>query len=226
MNFLSHFAIQAKPNNNSYSVGVSLPDIVSLYKNPQPLSQPLINNLMLKNKFSDECTGLACGMMAHYTADKIFHSSPWFNKTMKIASELYTQTFNRHLPHSLNHIVVEIILDHTLISANPAIIDQFYSGYAGFNSKIADEIFKHCTNYDNHLFKQTIERFLSLRYINSYSSFKGIATTLGQVAQRLNIQSSVNFSDLETYIQTLSEALEPQNRLFFEETHEKLFPRI
>ncbi|HRX16747.1 MAG TPA: hypothetical protein P5123_10570 [Spirochaetota bacterium] len=225
MNFLSHFYIQSIQNNNEYSVGVSLPDILSLYQNPRPVSSKIITEIATKQNISPQESRLVCGMNAHYRADKIFHVSPWFANSMQSVCSLYTDIFNRHLPQSLSHILVEILLDKYLIETNRDIISNFYDQYEKFDIKTAHCLFERCAFYDKSLFEKSLTRFKTLRYIENYRTHSGIALTLKQISERLDIKTSVNFDLLSDFISSSYRMIEGECFIFFDKTQKKMFKK-
>ncbi|MBN2434496.1 MAG: DUF479 domain-containing protein [Spirochaetes bacterium] len=225
MNFLSHYHIQSIPDNNEYSIGVTLPDIISLYQNPKPISSRIITDIADKQNISPQESRLVCGMNAHYQADKIFHTSPWFTNSMQSVCNLYTDVFNKHLPQSLSHILVEILLDKFLIENNPEIISKFYDQYQKFNIKTAHNLFERCAFYDKSLFEKSFTRFKTLRYIENYRTYSGIAQTLKQISERLDIKTSVNFDLLSDFISSSYRMIEGECFMFFDKTQKKMFKK-
>ena len=218
MNFLSHYHIQSIPDNNEYSIGVTLPDILSLYQNPKPISSKIITEIADKQNISPQESRLVCGMNAHYQADRIFHTSPWFTNSMQSVCSLYTDVFNKHLPQSLSHILVEILLDKFLIENNPEIISKFYDQYQKFNIKTAHSLFERCAVYDKSLFEKSLTRFKNLRYIENYRTDSGIAVTLKNISARLNIKTTVNYDLLDNFISASYQLLKDTISSFFDTT--------
>jgi len=126
MNFLSHgFRFLDSP----YVVaGTAVPDWLSVLdrrtrarsKNAMPF---LVND-------DPETREIALGIVQHHRDDAWFHSSRLFNETMlRFAVELRDQLPGDEgfRPSFVAHILVEILIDSTLIEREPALAERYYA---------------------------------------------------------------------------------------------------
>ena len=127
MNFLSHFYIDKNEENASFIVGVCTPDLVSLYNR-----EIRIKHLPILPSHSESYIAFTKGILRHFEADKVFHSSPFFlQETEKVGIFLKTHFKDSGLKRSffVAHVLVELMIDKILIAQAPQLIPDFYAHF-------------------------------------------------------------------------------------------------
>ena len=177
MNYLSHFYIDQKPDNHYFNVGLLLPDFARNHVTIFP---------KLASFDKEEHSQIHAGCMAHYAADKKFHSSDFF--------EHYTEAFKIHLkaaPFSdsfqrrwfLAHILFEMMIDRLLVKHIDGLCKTYYKGLDEVEQIVLGEflLLNQAKNPDELL--RNFNHFRNAKYIFQYIDNNTLVYSLSRVLQ-------------------------------------------
>ncbi len=177
MNYLSHFYIDQKPGNHYYNVGLLLPDFARNHVTS-------FSKSALFDK--EEHTQIHTGCIAHYVADKKFHSSDFF--------EHYTEAFRNHLkaaPFSdsfqrrwfLAHILFEMMIDRLMVKHLNGLCQTYYRGLDEVEPIVLGEFLQlnQAKNPDELL--RNFNHFRNAKYIFQYIDNNTFVYSLSRVLQ-------------------------------------------
>ena len=132
MNYLSHYYVANCPSNPNYTLGLLLPDFLRKQTKKFRLANEKIPQLSTSSQYFHK------GVLCHYKADELFHSSDFFKKHLtNIQEEWKAYEFeNLHkYKFFLAHVLLEMMLDRILIQTNPRVCERFYKHLANINKK-------------------------------------------------------------------------------------------
>jgi hypothetical protein len=186
VNFLSHgFRYLDQP----YVVaGTAVPDWLSMVdrkirarsKNAMPLIQ------------SDDIATreVAMGIMYHHRDDLWFHSSQLFAETMmrfsiELRDELPGDEGFR--PSFLGHILVEILMDSTLIGRDPTLADRYYAVVQSVSAAKVQDIVNQVAKSSTTGLAPVIFRFANARFLYDYRNDDKLLMRLNQIMARVGL---------------------------------------
>ena len=88
MNFLSHYYLHNNSNNNYFTVGLTIPDLLGFHSVRIRISQKFLEKIYLEEK-NDSIKSFIYGMMTHLSVDRWFHNSAYFNNKMLFLQDNY-----------------------------------------------------------------------------------------------------------------------------------------
>src|SRR4030043_373011 len=88
MNFLSHYYFHNDKNDNYFTVGLTMPDLLSFHSKNIRLSKKILKKLCLKENDKNNKSHIA-GMFIHLDLDSWFHSSDFFKKNILYLQNKY-----------------------------------------------------------------------------------------------------------------------------------------
>lgn len=162
MNFLSHYYISGKPNNPYYTLGLILPDFarqyVKTFFTDKPFDKPEFEQLYL-------------GCLQHYSDDKLFHGSKFFEEHTLVCTQIVTDAgFDKHIQRKwfLGHVFFELYLDRILVNHIPGLVQAFYKNLSLVEPKIVMEYLAlfDCPNPEKLV--AIIQNFVKFAYIKNY----------------------------------------------------------
>jgi hypothetical protein len=181
LNYLSHFYIDQKPGNHYYNVGLFLPDFARNHVTS-------FSKSALFDK--EEHSQIHAGCMAHYAADKKFHSSDFF--------EHYNESFRNHLkaaPFSdsfqrrwfLAHILFEMMIDRLLVKHINGLCKNYYHSLDKIEPIVLGEFLQlnQAKNPDELL--RNFNHFRNAKYIFQYIDNNTLVYSLSRVLQYVGV---------------------------------------
>jgi hypothetical protein len=133
---------------------------------------------------------VARGIVQHLVDDDWFHRSRAF---IELSTRL-TVEVHRVLrdddglrPQLLGHILVEILLDATLIAANPALLDAYYRALAAVDPLVVQATVNHISRQPTDRLALMIEHFARLRILSDYLDDETLFGRLNQVMRRIGV---------------------------------------
>lgn len=196
MNFLSHFYLHNDKEDNYFTVGLTMPDLLGFHSKRIRITKNYLINI-INNIQNKKIKSLALGMIMHLEIDKWFHNTDYFkDKLVYLQNKYNDKTYNKDmLPQFYAHIIMEILIDRYLLDIEPDIADRFYESYKKFNFNDAADLFHGLKNFDK-------EKFLKLSHDVSHSSFLKeyiyddcIINILKRVTRRINIPFELDYDE-------------------------------
>ena len=137
MNFISHFYLDRNLDDSLFFVGVSTPDLVSVFDRTIRLKEGRMP-LIMENEATKGEISFYNGVIRHFEVDKLFHTSDFFySETEKIKNLLQEEFGKDHVPRAffVAHVLFELILDRILIHHNNTLLPTFYDHLSRFPIK-------------------------------------------------------------------------------------------
>lgn len=213
MNFLSHFHLHKNLDDNYYTVGLTLPDLLQFQSRKIRLTTKTLSLLGKKNNNDKKITSLINGMMMHIYVDNWFHSNEFFRANVLFLEETY-KVYNEEglkMPHFFAHILLEIFIDRYILSKNPTIADEFYSSYKKFNFYEATKLFNDYKDFNKENFVQFAISVANSSFLKEYGVDQNILHSLKRVCARIDIPFNL-FTQDENIIQFIRESYDKLER--------------
>ncbi len=188
MNFLAHYYFHNDINDNYFTVGLTMPDLLSFHSRKIRLTKKTLQKIIAKEKNKNIKSHIA-GMIVHLDLDSWFHSSNFFKKNLSFLQKKYVD-FNKkkeQLPHFYSHIILEIFIDRYLLTIQPDIADDFYQSYKKFDFKKISKIFKDLKHFDESKFLTFANDVANSSFLKEYTDDNSIISILSRVSKRIRI---------------------------------------
>lgn len=186
MNFLAHaFRHLDRPY---FVAGTAIPDWLSVVD----------RKIRAKSRFAEpfsrdpdpELRDTALGIMQHHRDDNRFHGSLVFNETMlQFAIELRDRLAGDEgfRPSFVGHILVEVLIDATLLERQPSVGERFYEAVASTSWLKIQSLVNRMTNGNTDQLAPTIQRFSEARFLYDYLQDDKLLFRLNQVMKRVKL---------------------------------------
>lgn len=203
MNFLSHYYLDKELDDSWFFVGVSTPDLVSVFDREVRL-KPRLMPLVMENEASAARLSFYNGVLRHFEVDRMFHSSDFFQReTREIMDRLKAVFQAGEVERSffVAHILFELLLDKCLIHHDSTLLPSFYRhiGSPGIGSIVRETqwISKHPLPH----YHDFLDRFLFRKYLYQYQELSHVLQVLRSILKgvgidRLSYLGSKSFSKL------------------------------
>ncbi|MDP6444377.1 MAG: hypothetical protein QGG36_01110 [Pirellulaceae bacterium] len=187
MNYFAH-ARRFLDGNPYFVAGVALPDWLGVVDRKVRVQSKRANPWI--NDADPDVVSFARGILRHHRDDDWFHTTVAFVELSlgfaKDLRELLADDDGAR-PSFLGHILVEMLLDSELISAEPAELDRYYDVIRSLDrfkvQRMVNEMAARPT--DNLAF--FIERFCELEFLYDYSDDEKLLGRLNGVMKRVNL---------------------------------------
>jgi hypothetical protein len=137
-----------------------------------------------------EVRDTAIGIIHHHRDDQWFHSSRLFNETMlRFAVELRDQLPGDEgfRPSFVGHILVEMLMDATLIARAPSTADRYYAAIESVSAEKIQSVVNQMTPYSTRELAPVISRFAESRFLYDYLDNDKLLMRLNQVMNRVGL---------------------------------------
>ncbi len=188
MNFLSHYRHELPCEDPYFAAGLMLPDILSNYSHRAKKAIKL-HPWRLAEPDSEAGRRLAKGVRQHYAVDEAFHPSDFFVQNTHFIRGLMADypfdCFPRRA-YAIEHILLEIILDRTILRSDPDICDQLYDLLDTVEeAEIAGLLEVNGHNGHSKGAASHFDRFRMQRFIYDYTIDYRLVELVGQINRRL-----------------------------------------
>ena len=186
MNFLAHgYRYLDQP----YVVaGVAVPDWLTVVDRKIRAKSKHAEPMLLSD---DEATrDIAWGIMQHHRDDLWFHNSRVFNETMlQFSIELRDQLPGDEgfRPSFLGHILVEILIDATLLEREPSLGERYYAAVEAVSPEKVEAVVNAMTQRETRGLAPLISRFAAARFLYDYLENDKLLMRLNQVMARVGL---------------------------------------
>ena len=182
VNFLSHYYFDSQPDRPYYNMGLIFPDILRNFVRGSKIQL----NIQLKDAPFEE--DLLKGSIQHVQSDKTFHAWNGFIDAMDFVTEQI-----RKSPHDMErdwfiaHILVELAMDHYLLINNNNLAKNLYTDFEMVDTThVQSFLDRHdFSNFD--LFQKGFDRFMRVRYLESYTEPDNIVYALGRICTKMKL---------------------------------------
>jgi hypothetical protein len=186
MNYLAHSL--ACPDDPYEVAGAAVPDWLGLTR-PRlrcraRQAAPLVDG-------GDLITAaVARGVVRHHADDDWFHQTAAFcDLSLEFARRVrrVTGDVDGMRPSFLGHILVELLLDATLIAEDSSIVDAYYAALATVDPSRVAQAVGRMIGADASSLASIIERFVAMRFLYDYLDDERLAYRLNQVMHRVRL---------------------------------------
>ena len=187
MNYLAHgYRFLDQP---LYVAGTAVPDWLSVV-NRKVRARVRLVTPVVQATVSADVRQIGQGILQHHKDDDVFHRcEPFMEMEGLVAAE-----FRRHMPDQfdhrpgfLGHIVVELMLDASIDSANPLMLDSFYAAMGKVDSQLVEATVNQMATQTTDRLAWFIDRFREERFLYDYRQDDGMFFRLNQVLTRVNL---------------------------------------
>ena len=148
------------------------------------LASPFVEN-------DDPCiAAIARGIVQHHEDDHWFHQTRAFAELslqFTVAIRELLSPDNGFRPSFLGHILVELLLDATLIAEEPQRLDAYYRAMEQLDPATVGAAVNQMATGDVPRLPELIPRFLSERFLCDYADDEKLLFRLNQVMQRVRL---------------------------------------
>lgn len=133
---------------------------------------------------------IARGVMRHHADDDWFHQTEAFGDlSMALAREVRRVTGDADgmRPGFLGHILVELLLDATLLEEQPAALDRYYDALASIDATVVADAVSEISAVDASQLAIIIQRFVEIRFLFDYADDRLLLMRLNQVMRRVRL---------------------------------------
>jgi hypothetical protein len=225
MNFLSHFYLHSNPSDNSFTVGLTVPDLLGFHSNRVRVTEIFLSQAFEKSLNDHEKSCLS-GMMIHLKVDKWFHRGDFFKEHTVFLKENYLKiTGYEDIPHHVCHILLEILLDRHLLFRIPDLADRFYASYKSFDFEILTRVFSELKNFDTEKFMTLTTNVANSTFLNDYIYPEKIIQALERVTKRVGFPMELKpeTKKIAEYIENTYDLIDKKMEGFFVTAKKVLF---
>ena len=216
MNFLSHYYLHNDKDDNYFTVGLTLPDILSIHSRKMRVSEKFFRSLDY-SQYHSNIKSLAAGMICHYHIDRWFHTTDFFRNHLGLLQEEYRKYYGKLLSEFHTHILLEIFVDRFLLVHYPGIADEFYKSYRQMDFTELVDFFNPVKGFDAANFLKFTKGFSYSTFLKEYVDFSKIPGFLERISSRVKYYTDTRLDGAEAvdYLTSSYHKLEPDiDRLF------------
>lgn len=186
MNYFSH--ARRFLREPYFMAGTAVPDWLNVVDRRLRARERLAR--MWVDDVAAELSAVARGIVQHHRDDDWFHQTRAFAElslafTLAIRDLLPADDGFR--PSFLGHILVELLLDATLIEDDPLSLDAYYAALEGIDPRLVAEAVSRITGKDAGKLAILIPRFSAERFLCDYLDDAKLLTRLNHVMRRVGL---------------------------------------
>jgi len=183
MNFLSHFYLDRDLNDSWFFLGVSTPDLVSIFDRNVRLKKnrmPLIR----ENENSEAEISFYNGCLRHIEVDGIFHTSDFFAEETRIISQLLRKNYPKkelNRTFFISHVAFELILDKILIQETQGLVESYYEHMEKYSLEEQLKMTEWATRTKLPGYKSFLHKFITRKYLSYYTDWDHVVFVLKKI---------------------------------------------
>jgi hypothetical protein len=191
MNYLAHgFPYVEDPY---FLAGTAVPDWLSVVNRRMRVRSKRIAPLI--DHRDPRLAALARGILRHHADDRWFHQTRAFAElslqlTVAVRDALSQDDGFR--PSFLGHILVEILLDATLIVDDPRRLDKYYAALEQIDTRHVAQSVNEMATCESPRLAEFISKFCSVRFLYDYVQDEKLLFRLNQVMKRVKLPTLPN----------------------------------
>ncbi len=187
MNYLAHgYRFLDQP---LYLAGTAVPDWLSVVNRKVRARVRLVTPVVDSTE-SAEVRLIGRGILQHHKDDDVFHRcEPFMEMESLIGAEFRKRMPDRfdHRPGFLGHIVVELMLDAVIDSANLHLLDHFYAAMEKVDAELVESTVNQMSTRSTDKLSWFIGKFREERFLYDYRQDEGMFFRLNQVLTRVKL---------------------------------------
>lgn len=188
MNYLAHgFRHIDSPY---FLAGTAVPDWLSVVDRRVRMRSGPAKLLAEDDRESTICRTIAGGIAQHLADDRWFHETRVFAETsLQFAVELRERLPGDEgfRPSFLGHILVEILIDATLIRRDPPLVSAYYDALSRVEPERVQSVVNRLAKIGTHQLADWIRRFLAVRFLYDYLDDDKLLFRLEQIMARVGL---------------------------------------
>jgi hypothetical protein len=133
---------------------------------------------------------VARGVVQHHTDDASFHATPAFNElSLRFAVEIRDRLPGDEgfRPSFLGHILVELLLDATLIEEEPRRLDDYYAALSSIDPAATELAISRLATRPTDRMAILIPRFITERFLYDYLDDSRLLIRLNHIMSRVRL---------------------------------------
>lgn len=208
MNFLSHYFLHKDDDDNYFTVGLTLPDIITLHNRNVRLTEKFLDSILTSNKNE---ISLINGMRLHIKIDQWFHRSVFFKeKIIYLQDQYYNSNGKENIAFYYAHILLEILIDRYLLINYPLIADDFYNSYKKFDFTNIISLFTNLRNFNKDMFLNFCKSFSNSDFLKGYCDNNLVINSLRRITLKMGLPIEISSSEkiISDYIGSVYDCLE------------------
>ncbi|MDX1908383.1 MAG: hypothetical protein SF053_15205 [Bacteroidia bacterium] len=192
MNFISHFFLDRQVPESLFFVGVSTPDLVSLFDRNIRVRDKRLQELAAA-PFSADQRSFYDGVMRHVIVDKLFHTSAFFQRETREISRLMEAALP---PGSVQrsfftaHILFELALDKILIDDDPSLVPEYYDHLSARPVSYMVHMTEWVTGTPLTRYGGFLARFIARQYLSRYVEWPNVLFILKRILLGVGVKET------------------------------------
>ncbi len=186
MNYLAHgFPYVDDPY---FLAGTAVPDWLSVVNRRMRVRSKRVAPLV--DHRDPYLAALARGILRHHADDRWFHQTRAFAELslqLTVAVRDVLSQDDGFRPSFLGHILVEILLDATLIVDDPRRLNDYYAALEQIDSRQVAQSVNEMATCESPLLAEFISKFCSVRFLYDYVQDEKLLFRLNQVMKRVKL---------------------------------------
>lgn len=217
MNFISHYFLDKELDDSAFFVGVSTPDLLSVFDRSVRLRESRLP-LLMENEASPAQISFYNGVLRHFEVDALFHSSAFFEEETRHITRLMRDTFPGYGFHRLffvSHVLFELLLDKILIDQHPGLLPDYFRHFEAQNPEHVAQMTQWVTRTEIPGYENYFHKFVQRKHLYLYSDWKYVIYVLKRILQRVRI-SKFSYLDEPRFLSVIrAYETELTDRCFF-----------
>jgi hypothetical protein len=186
MNYLAHgFPYVEDPY---FLAGTAVPDWLSVVNRRMRVRSKRVAPLV--DHGDPRLAALARGILRHHADDRWFHQTRAFAELslqLTVAVRDVLSQDDGFRPSFLGHILVEILLDASLIADDPSRLDEYYVALEQIDTRHVAQSVNAMATCESPLLAEFISKFCSVRFLYDYVQDEKLLFRLNQVMRRVKL---------------------------------------
>jgi len=189
MNFIAHYYMDRHVEDSYFFLGVNAPDLVSIHNRRVRLKEHNLP-LLMENDASEREINFYNGVLRHLEVDRVFHTSPFFERETEILGQLFRERFSEGTikrSYFLAHILFELMLDRVMMVDDPSLLSRYY----GHWENVSNTEIVHLTEWmaGKHLpgYASFLKKFVRKKYLYHYQEIELFTGVIRRIMERVRI---------------------------------------
>jgi hypothetical protein len=171
-----------------FLAGVALPDWLSIIDRKVRTRSEGAARLLADP--DPRVVAVAKGIIQHHFDDRWFHQTEEFLiLSSRFAVELREQLHKEQgaQPGFVGHILVELLLDATLVEEQPELLDQYYAALVDLDPNCVENVVNRISKTPTSMVGLLIPRFIRERFLYDYNEDAKLLMRLNHVMKRIGL---------------------------------------
>ena len=197
MNFIAHYFLDRHRPESHFAVGAATPDLLSIYNSRLRIKQHHIKKLE-QQELSEMESIFAEGVYRHFLADKVFHSSEFFqSETQHLSARLKEDLSHTeiHRKYFIAHVLLELLLDKVIIQDHPGILEDYYDHYGEIQLNDVRMATEKIATHPLPKYEEFLDKFRKNRFLFKYKAYDHIIYVLSRIMLRVGIENQAWIED-------------------------------